>query len=47
MLRKTRNIVVETHYFGEKALYPKVSTFLKTRGFSVRVTSNRIVHAWR
>lgn|GEM_PF-1614057 len=46
MLRKTRNIVVETHYFGEKALYPKVSAFLRKRGFSVRVTLDRVVHAW-
>jgi FkbM family methyltransferase len=46
MLRKTRNIVVETHYFGEKALYPKVSAFFRTRGFSVRVTPDRVVHAW-
>lgn len=47
MLKKTRKIVVETHYSGERALYPKVSTFLKTRGFTVRVTPNRIVHAWK
>lgn len=47
MLRKTRNIVVETHYFGEKALYPKISNFLKTRGFTVRVTPDRVVHAWK
>jgi FkbM family methyltransferase len=46
MLKKTRKIVVETHYFGERALYPKVSNFLKTRGFTVRVTPDRIVHAW-
>ena len=46
MLKKTRKIVVETHYHGERALYPKVSNFLKTRGFTVRVTPDRIVHAW-
>ena len=47
MLRKTRKIVVETHYFGEKALYPKISNFLKTKGFTVRVTPDRVVHAWK
>jgi len=47
MLLKTRNIVVETHYFGEKALYPKVAHILKQRGFNVRVTGDRIVHGWR
>jgi FkbM family methyltransferase len=46
MLRKTKNIAVETHYSGEKALYPKVAAFLKTRNFSVRVTPDRVVHAW-
>lgn len=46
MLRKTRKIVVETHYSGERALYPKVSNFLKTRGLTVRVTPDRVVHAW-
>ena len=47
MLKKTRKIVVETHYFGTYALYPKVSTFLKKRGFTVRVTPDRVVHAWK
>lgn len=46
MLKKTRKIVVETHYFGEKALYPKVCNFLKAEGFTVRVTRDRVVHAW-
>jgi len=46
MLRKTRKIVVETHYSGERALYPKVSNFLKARGLTVRVTPDRVVHAW-
>ena len=31
MLKKTRKIVVETHYSGERALYPKVSTSLKQK----------------
>jgi len=47
MLKKTRKIVVETHYFGIRALYPKVSAFLEKRGFTVRVTSDRVVHAWK
>ena len=47
MLRKTKRLVVETHYHGEKALYPKVAAFLELRGFKVKVTSDRIVHAWR
>jgi len=45
MLTKTRKLVVETHYSGERALHPKVSNFLKTRGFTVRVTPDRVVHA--
>lgn len=47
MLAKTKRIVVETHGLGENALYPKVSKFLRERGFNVCVASDRVVHAKR
>ena len=47
MLMKTKKLVVETHYHGARALYPKVATCLEAKGFTVHVTSDRIVHAWR
>lgn len=47
MLAKTRKLVVETHYFGERALFPKVAMILIKQGFNVEVTPDRVVHAWK
>jgi FkbM family methyltransferase len=46
-LEKTKKAVVETHYFGEKGTKHGVATFLRDRGFSARITPDRIVHAWK
>jgi FkbM family methyltransferase len=45
-LTKTRKVVVETHYEGEDALFPKVAKILHDADFNIQITPDKVVHAW-
>jgi FkbM family methyltransferase len=47
LMQTTPKIVVETHGFDAVPLWSKVRDILVENGYSVKVTSDRIVHGWK